>query len=426
MMTFAEAPSVLRGLTDLLFFLQFILLVTVFFVNLDQRRVFPLFVRNMIIVMMSAVVYLFYQLGVGFETETHPAFEEYVRWYTSLPFAIIMGISIAFSAELAIYIYYCFFWAGNHITSSSVKEAVDNLPGGVCIYEESGRIVIKNSVISEVARHMTGRNLLDGNAFKDTIISYGSTVKIGDKYVVTLTNGSVWSFSFDTLESNKERYSFINCGDITEEYAKTLELEEAQREVMNLNLCLTSYNQEIVSTISAREVLDAKVKIHDELGTGLLAIKHYLTMGGTDEEKAAIMDRIKRNITYLKSETEQRVSDEYELMITTAQTLGVKIDIDGVLPEEEPCKHVLATAIHECFTNTLRHAQGNNLKISLLQTDSTLTAVFTNNGTPPTEEIVEKGGLKSLHALVSNSGGEMNIVSKPDFKLQITLPFKEE
>ena len=37
-MTFAEAPSAVRGLVDLTFFIQFILLVTVLFVNLKQKK----------------------------------------------------------------------------------------------------------------------------------------------------------------------------------------------------------------------------------------------------------------------------------------------------------------------------------------------------------------------------------------------------
>lgn len=423
-MTFAEAPSAVRGLVDLTFFIQFILLVTVLFVNLKQKRVFPVVVRNIIMILMAIAVFLLYQMGVGYETENGPVFSEYVKWYTSLPFWFIFALSTILSLELVVYVAYGASWAGKHITAASVKEAVDNLPGGICIYESSGRIVVKNTVIADVARRMEGGALLDGNAFYEGVIKKAS--KVGDKYLMFFEDNSVWSFTFDKITDEKKQYSFIMCSDISEEYKKTLELQDVQKEVMKLNVQLTDYNKEIVSTISEKEVLDAKIKIHDELGTGLLAIKHYLTVGGSEEDKAEIVDRINRNIIYLKSETEKNLSDEYELMISTAKTLGVAVEVNGELPEKEPFKHVVATAIHECFTNTLRHAKGNILWISVTKKDGRIEVVFSNNGEPPKDEINEKGGLQSLHSLVDGCGGKMEIISMPDFLLRISLPDKEE
>lgn len=425
MMTFAEAPSALRGLTDLSFFIQFILLVTVFLVGMRQKRVFPLIVRDSLMICMALFIFLLYQLGVGLEVEISPAFAEYVERYGALPFVAVVGISIIMSLILTVYIVFSFDWTGKHITDESVKEAVDNLPGGICIYEDSGRIIIKNNSISILARKMMNKALLDGNAFRKTIESFETSSQIGDKYVVFIEDNTVWSFAFDKISDENKKYNIIICDDISEEYKKTLELQEIRKEVMNLNVQLTQYNREIVSTISEREVLEAKIKIHDELGTGLLAIKHYLTVGGSEADKTEIIDRVKRNIIYLKSETERKVSDEYELMITTAKTLGVDIDVQGELPEAEPYKHIVATAIHECFTNTLRHAGGNLLSISITKTEGRMEIIFTNNGEPPKAEISEKGGLQSLHSLVNGSGGEMKIVSLPEFSLHISLPCKE-
>lgn len=426
MMTFAEAPAFFRGIIYMTFFLQFILLVAVLIVNFRQKRVFPVFLRNFILILMCGMVFLLYQLGVGLETSVGELSMEYARWFGSYPFWGILMLSTILFLELAVYLAYSFFWAGKHITASSVKEAIDNLPGGICIYEDTGRPLIKNRAIVNIAREMTGLPLLDGLAFEEAVKNYKKNSRIGDKYVIFLPDDSVWAFTFDTLKDGVKKYSFVLCSDISEEYKKTQELEETQMEVMSLNVKLTKYNQEIISTISEKEVLNAKVKIHDELGTGLLAIKHYLTQGGSEEEKAQIIDRIMRNINYLKSETEHQVSDEYELMLTTAHTLGVGVEIDGKLPDEEPGKHIVATAIHECFTNTLRHAGGDRLFIKIEKEDRRLEISFRNNGEQPKDIINEKGGLLSLHSLVTQSGGEMEIISMPEFVLKISLPVKEE
>ena len=118
--------------------------------------------------------------------------------------------------------------------------------------------------------------------------------------------------------------------------------------------------------------------------------------------------------------------DEYELMFRTAETLGVHIRLTGELPRTEPQKHVLAMAIHECITNTLRHAHGNELCIECRTVPSpggeTIAAVFTNNGQQPMEEIREKGGLRSLRTMAEDLGGTMTVRSLPEFSITLELP----
>ena len=109
-------------------------------------------------------------------------------------------------------------------------------------------------------------------------------------------------------------------------------------------------------------------------------------------------------------------------MIETAEKLGVWVRIDGELPQEEPLKHILASGIHECLTNTLRHAGGDELSLKIRREGGRVTAVFTNNGLQPTEEIQEKGGLVSLRELVEMSGGKMTVRSLPEYSITLELP----
>ena len=145
---------------------------------------------------------------------------------------------------------------------------------------------------------------------------------------------------------------------------------------------------------------------------------------------------------YLKRESESESGDEYELMLSTAKALGLDIRIQGKLPSENPEKHIIATAMHECFTNTLRYAGGDMLYINIKDCISDnikdnrkgniddnkegLYAIFTNNGVQPKEEIVEKGGLLSLHKLVTEAEGTMNISIDPIFSLKIFIPKEKD
>jgi len=204
--------------------------------------------------------------------------------------------------------------------------------------------------------------------------------KKGDIYQITLTDNKL---SFDGYGSNIREYNF---------------------------------------TVKGEEVLNAKVKIHDELGANLLAIKRYILNGGTAEERIAIENILHRNLQYLKNETSAKEKDEYAVILDTAAKLDMKIKVVGDLTEAEPQRYVIVTGIHECLTNTIRHARGDELTVILEEDGEFLTAVFTNNGKAPKDEIKERGGLALLRALTEESGGTMQILSKPAFELIIKLP----
>lgn len=217
----------------------------------------------------------------------------------------------------------------------------------------------------------------------------------------------------------------MTATDITEQYKNTQRLKAQQELVVKLNKELSEYGKQIVSSITAREVLNAKVKLHDELGANLLAIKRYILNGGTTEERIAIENILRKNLQYLKNETTVKEKDEYAVILDTAEKLDMKIKVIGELTETEPQRHVIVTGIHECLTNTIRHAGGDELTVTLEEDSNMLIARFKNNGKAPEDEIKERGGLALLKALTEENGGTMQILSKPEFELIIKLP-KEE
>ena len=318
-------------------------------------------------------------------------------------------------------------YARRQITPGSIKEAADGLPTGLCFYREGGRVVLINRAMERLARAVTGSALRNGAAFWERLragdVAPGCQIPVrGEGSVVVLPDGAAWQFSRKETRRGKWAAVMLTATDVTEFYTKTLALREAREKVVALNRRLTDYNREIVALTTEREILEAKVKIHDELGSDLLAIRSYLFRGGTEEERRAIVERLRLNISFLKSGFSPAARDEYELMLETAETLGVHVAVEGELPQWEPAKHILAVAIHECFTNILRHAGGGTLCLAVSQRAGRLAAVFANDGAPPNGPIREKGGLRSLRSLVERAGGRMEVAAEPRFSLTLDLP----
>lgn len=420
MISFGELPPIATGLMGCLFFLVLLSMFGIFVMELGRRRRHRVIYRA-VIAAEVIVNYVVLQciLSANDTVITNRTVIRMVEISQQTP-AVFFGI-LAFAQIIAVLL--CvrrsFAWDASHITSNSLKEAVDSLPAGVCAYDMTGRVLLKNAAMERMCVALSGKMLFNGLMFEKAVEDYPRTDIMGRKKVYILPDESVGIFSREELDVKGSKLILLCAFDMTEEYEKTMLLIQKEKDVQELNAELVAYNRDIVSIVTSQEILNAKVKIHDELGAGLLSIRHYLLCGGGIGHKQSITDKLRRNIRFLQSEIEEKQKDEYELMISTAKALDVDIEIEGELPKDEPYKHVVATAIHECFTNTVRHAKGNLLKISVKEDEDGICVVWTNNGEKPKGEISEKGGLASLRSLVEASLGTMSISTENGFKLSI-------
>jgi|GEM_PF-461104 len=315
----------------------------------------------------------------------------------------------------------------SRITAMSVKEAMDSLPTGLLCYASGGRVLLVNRAMQDFCGKAVGEALINGESFCKRLflgpLSQGCRlVSVGGEQVTVLQDGSAWKLDLQELLLEGHTVQMLLASEITEAYQKTAALQAMQERVERLNRHLVKVNREIVALTAEQEILNAKVAIHDELGSNLLAIKRFIHTGGTAQEKAELTERLSRTTAFLKNDRERPKRDEYELLIDTAKRLGLTVSVTGTLPEEEPLKHILATAIHECCTNTLRHAHGDELTIRLTEDAERIIAEFTNNGQQPTGEIVERGGLVSLRTLTEQAGGSMTLTVSPVLRIRLELP----
>lgn len=394
---------------------------------LDKRNI-PLWLRNILYDLFIILSYLNFQCvaAVSYKEINDQLLRIIVPRYSGLPVYVMVGMYIAGTLLEVWLAYISASWNRTHITNRSIKEAVDTLPSGIVCFDADGKIIFKNRTMERLCRKMTGKFLINGNNFEEAAFSYSeielaNELPTDDRILRLVSENEAWCFYRTGITDGSVTYSMLNAVDISEEYEKTRFLENQQESVKQLNRKLSEYHDDILLAITAKEKLNAKIKIHDELGAGLLSIKRYLTSGGSKEERDAILERISGSIDYLRRESEDKAGDEYDLMLSTAKTLGVDVRIQGALPLENPKKHIVATAIHECFTNTLRHAGGDTLYIDITDNNGEMCAVFTNNGAQPKEQIVEKGGLLSLRKLVEEAGGTMAISIDPMFTLKINV-----
>ena len=183
---------------------------------------------------------------------------------------------------------------------------------------------------------------------------------------------------------------------------------------------LTAEFSQLGSMITAytieKEKLHARLRLHDDLGKMLLLGRRYVQGKGSLESVLSVWQN---NQTVLEDIGMADPSENsYAYMQEVAKDVGIRLAITGKLPEEPAAKEVVVSAIHECLTNTIRHAHGDELDI--LAENNRI--VFTNNGEQPAGEIIESGGLGMLRAMAEAAGIRMKVEALPRFRLTLELP----
>ena len=314
----------------------------------------------------------------------------------------------------------------NQITPMSVREAVDSLPSGICCFLTDGRILMINTAMQDLCKALgrlplSGKEIREG-LFSGMLVSGYRVTALEDTVLIAAPDGTVWSLEKRNGSIDGKAVHSVIATDVTELYQKTVLLRRREEKLSELNERLTEYNREIVSLTAEKEKLSARVRLHDEFGEDLLTIRRYLERGGSEKDREDIRRRLRRNVSFLLTGDVPAAEDEYVLLKKTAAQLGVKVTVQGSVPQAEPKMQAAATAIHECFTNTLRHAHGDELRISSEEQGDRYLICLTSNGEQPAGPIRETGGLKSLRELTEYIGGTMELSYSPVYTVTLILP----
>lgn len=114
----------------------------------------------------------------------------------------------------------------SRLKRSAVKEAFDNLPSGVCFFNQNGMVVLCNHQMHRLVFAMTGKDLQSLPEFQDFLEGLrGQENRKGDVFL--LKDQTAWSFSQEEIITNDGGiYIQVTASNVTELYIKQKELEE--------------------------------------------------------------------------------------------------------------------------------------------------------------------------------------------------------
>ncbi|SDD28209.1 hypothetical protein [Peptococcus niger] len=300
---------------------------------------------------------------------------------------------------------------------NAIKETMDNLPDGICFSKKDGTPLLVNKQMQQISYDVFGKMLANDLA----CASYIQERKIrpmvevlNESPLVIKAENKVWLISILDYDEVKETVAY----NITQEWAMVQEIEEKNDQIRCLNANLKAYKKKIAEYTQQKEVLQAKIHIHDRIGQSLIFLCRYLKMPQkSKEDREKLVTLWKESLLMFDQKRPTGGTSAWEKLQTAAQDIGVTIQVSGHLPEDEKDQDILVDIVHEALNNAIRHGEAKNLWVDLSEDESTVYGKIRNDGKPTPETIAEKGGLKNIRHRLNLLGGKMSITTRPQFQL---------
>ena len=416
-MTFADIPAIQKGIF-LTIFTVFLLLsmVSMIMVVSTKAKSGEFFYSVILLVLGTAFLYL------GSEV-TEWQSDGAAYWFGKVPVMMLFFLGLVYGVASSVNLVRLIRWNNSHVTLHSIKESLDLIPTGLCYFINGGMPVLVNRKMTELCDSITGQEMFNGEDFWNTLEQ-----KADQKTIVELEDGSFYSFTRKQLPVlGTEIYELI-ASDVTAQYVLSQELNSENQRLIHRNQRLLRFNQKVEEVTREKEILSAKIRIHDNIGHLLLFAKRVIHMNVDEKEKEKLLRLWQQdNTLFIGSHPAFESDSSFVDLESAAASLGIKLRYQGNLPHDhETAVQLTVSLIRECMTNAFSHAKASEMKICFSETDRYYLVDCTNDGRTPTGNIVEGGGLSLLRKQVEEAGGTLEIISVPVFKLSAVLPKGED
>lgn len=315
------------------------------------------------------------------------------------------------------------------LSRESIKEGSDNLPDGICFFDEFGTVRLINKKMMSIGMMLFGKEIQTLDELHSALSCPQSGVECLDREIALyhFPDGTVHRFTeSETTDWDGKRITEVIAADVTELYAKQKELNGENIRLADANRRMKWILENMSDIVREEETLSMKIRVHDDIGHSILAAKKALVQHQDIAviRENAILWETAVDLLY-RANNMPEAQDEWQTVRNRAEKLGVEIVFDGLLPEDEFVRHLLLLAIRECVTNCVRHAGGDRVFVEVAEDGKQTACAITNNGRAPQQAVIEGSGLSGLRRRIEREGGIMELKDSPRFVLTVILPARE-
>ena len=325
-------------------------------------------------------------------------------------------------------------------SAKMIKKAIDSYPGGICFSALDGRVILVNEKMNKLVLELTGHTILNAKVTWEELEDFannGKAEKLPQSWLpkdtdnesprqqlfFRFSDSSIWRFELRFLDSNTVQ---VEAAEITALYRLSEELYENTIRLQEMQKRQKALLDSIVEVNLNKEILAAKMHIHDELGHCLLATT-----------KAITEDRLAENADTLRKSWNSTIQDfsnistvwtvpdsslQSELM-QVAELIGCKVIFLGEQPTQRKALQLLYAAVREALTNAVRHADATELTVKIKQDKQRYHIEISDNGGVSVSSITEGNGLSALRQRLEQEGATLKVLCDNSVSLLVDIPF---
>ena len=312
-------------------------------------------------------------------------------------------ICVIYEIFSVIYAYYNYI-KKEKLNNLSIKNIVDSSNIGILVLRKNKK-VLTNSVMNKILERINIKDDYIKNINKKNI------EKIGEDYILKVDE----NFYLFNINQNE-----IIAFDVTKEYELQCELNKQNEKIMQNNKELIDSIENIEKYEKEKNLLELKNKYHDLLGQNLSILQQYLNRPNIAKDN---LEEIKYMIKEMFIDIKEIKSSKDRLneLIEIHNKSGTKILLEGKLPQNEEKAIAFFEIIREAVTNAIRHANSTEVYIKIKGDTEHTKMTIRNNGKKPKVEIIENEGIKGMRRKIAQIGGKIEIITKPEFLINIEI-----
>ena len=325
-------------------------------------------------------------------------------------------------------------------SAKMIKRAIDSYPGGICFAALDGRAILVNEKMNQLVLELTGHTILNAKVAWEELANFASNgraerltqswlpkepdnASTHQQLFFRFSDSSVWRFELRFLDSNTVQ---IEAAEMTDLYRLSEELYENTIRLQEMQQRQKALLDSIVEVNLNKEILAAKMHIHDELGHCLLVT----TKAIMEDSLAESADTLRKSWTgtihdFSNISTVWTVPDstlQSELM-QVAELIGCKVVFLGEQPKNRKALQLLYAAVREALTNAVRHADATELIVQIEQSEKRYHIRISDNGGVIVAQITEGNGLSALRQRLEQEGASLTVSCDGGVCLMIDIPF---
>lgn len=315
------------------------------------------------------------------------------------------------------------------LTPQSIRETIDYLPGGICFSTPGGRPVLTNHRMNQLIFQLTGHTIMNAKTTWEELLRLNSgngCVKLDKPWMIkdhmgeeadddmffSLPGGSIWRFRKEALTDGLPHYVQLEATDISDLYRYSKELYENNQRLAEQYERQQKLLANIVEINHEKEVLQAKMRIHDDLGRSILTTKQHLwnqTLSENIPYLAGIWNNTIRSLTdFTQIDADAEISPEIELR-RAAEMIGCRIDFHGERPVHRKIALLFYATVREALTNAVMHANADRLNVTINPTGRGYHVEISDNGTVTVSDLTEGSGLSNLRKRLEREGATLEV-----------------